>query len=351
MTITLLSPRDRETVSVTTPIQRDFIARRNERQQTDDDPTVIDWLDLYADGRGDHSIPLPYIFAWQSDQSYRTNYILEIATTDDFATPVRRKKTRGCRTSIWNLEAGRTYFWRVRIEGETAPEFFSPTAVFLTEDITPRWISLPGITNVRDCGNWRTAEGRRIRQGLLYRGSEMDRHHAISPVARLAFLEDLRLKTDLDIRGNTEIPPSGYEPPLDSLGIRWLNIPLAPYHSMLIPEQRTYYKTFFEALADPAIYPAYTHCWGGADRTGTACFLLGGLLGMTDDDLILDYELTSLATWGVRKRSLSLFREFLKALDSCAPAATSLAQKSVAYLQSCGISQDTFGKIRAIFLE
>ena len=49
----------------------------------------------------------------------------------------------------------------------------------------------------------------------------------------------------------------------------------------------------FLAFADSKEKPVYFHCWGGADRTGTVGFLLGGLLGMSYTDLIIDYELTS----------------------------------------------------------
>ena len=80
----------------------------------------------------------------------------------------------------------------------------------------------------------------------------------------------------------------------------------------------------FDLLADRSIYPIYTHCWGGADRTGCICFIVEALLGVEMQDLILDYELTSLSVWGVRTRNYS---EFIKFVD---------------YIKSFGSNDDDF---------
>ena len=52
-------------------------------------------------------------------------------------------------------------------------------------------------------------------------------------------------------------------------------------------------KNMFLAFKNANNKHVYFHCWGGADRTGTVGFLLGGLLGMSYTDLIIDFELTS----------------------------------------------------------
>ena len=54
-------------------------------------------------------------------------------------------------------------------------------------------------------------------------------------------------------------------------------------------------KELFELVSRADENPIYCHCWGGCDRTGTFCFLLGALLGMSYTDLIMDYELSSFA--------------------------------------------------------
>jgi hypothetical protein len=60
-------------------------------------------------------------------------------------------------------------------------------------------------------------------------------------------------------------------------------------------EQKERVKNMFLAFGDAENRHCYFHCWGGADRTGTIGFMLGGLLGMSYTDLIIAFELTSFA--------------------------------------------------------
>jgi hypothetical protein len=55
---------------------------------------------------------------------------------------------------------------------------------------------------------------------------------------------------------------------------------------------------------------------GGADRTGTFAYILGALCGMSREDLIFEYEFTSLATWGARSRNYREFAAFLEKFDA-----------------------------------
>jgi protein-tyrosine phosphatase len=52
--------------------------------------------------------------------------------------------------------------------------------------------------------------------------------------------------------------------------------------------------------ADPDNHPMVFHCTAGKDRTGVAAALMLGALGVADDDLLDDYELT--ATYRSRHR-------------------------------------------------
>ena len=70
------------------------------------------------------------------------------------------------------LECGVRYYFRVigtLSNGSTVGAF----GEFTTAD-TPRILSVDGIVNVRDIGGWETSNGKVIKQGVLYRGSELD---------------------------------------------------------------------------------------------------------------------------------------------------------------------------------
>jgi protein-tyrosine phosphatase len=127
-------------------------------------------------------------------------------------------------------------------------------------------------------------------------------------------------------------------------------IPVRAYAEFLEDVHKPVTKAVFDLLADETAYPLYYHCWGGADRTGTIAYLLEALLGVPEDDLILDYELTSLSIWGNRERNSSLFSAFEEQLRTYDEDGTPQS-RAEAYLLSCGVTPETIEKLRNNLLE
>ncbi len=67
-----------------------------------------------------------------------------------------------------NLEIARPYEWKVTVG--TA----SSTGHFTTEDIAPRLVRLPGVPNVRDLGGRVGLDGRRVKQGIVFRSAGLN---------------------------------------------------------------------------------------------------------------------------------------------------------------------------------
>ena len=289
-----------------------------------------DWKHLERMNRDDHTQPPKLVFSWETDWG---ESILEISENEDF-TSSRRIKTKCLQMEVNNFKAACTYYWRVND---------SEVYCFTTEDILPRWIEVGGLTNVRDAGNWKTKYGCPIKQGLLYRGSEMNIHHTITEEGKKVLCEDLQIKTDLDLRGE------GLELPASPMGenVNLVVIPIGPYH-LFMQNYRKECKELFELLCDESNYPIYYHCWGGADRTGTLAFLLGVVLGMSETDLFLDYELTSLAIWGDRSCKSDLFQSFIRELQLY--AGKNISEQACNFLLSCGVTLEQMQKLRHIFL-
>ena len=124
----------------------------------------------------------------------------------------------------------------------------------------------------------------------------------------------LGIKTELDMRGEAigKVDVTCAE----VYGVKRVFIPCVPYGEVFEPENRKSVENFFKTLANPKNYPIYFHCWGGADRTGTFAYILGAFLGMSEKDLILDYEFTSLSVWGTRTRNYIEFKKFLEKFNS-----------------------------------
>ncbi len=286
----------------------------------------IDWRNIKKSSKSDDTFPLSVKFVWEAERIAT----LLVSESEDFSESV---SVRGDKTAeATNLKCGQLYFWKVRCGGEES-EVFS----FKTSDILPRWIKIDGLTNVRDCGGWNTSFGK-IRQGLIYRGSELNSHIKITP-SGLKEMERLGIKSVVDLRGDSELIKNVYNK-------NYVNIPAKAYGDYI--EDYETNRRLFEFLSQEENYPVYIHCRGGADRTGTAVFLLNALLGAEISDLIDDYEATTLSIWEIRSRNTPLFLSLISALDRF--EGTDIRQKYESYLKFCGITEKQIENIRRIML-
>ena len=202
-----------------------------------------------------------------------------------------------------------------------------------------------GISNVRDFGGFETADGKyRVRQGLLYRTSEMDTHVTITEAGKQTFY-DLGIRTDLDIRG---IKDEFRAPALDTDRVKWVNVALAAYGEIYNEEQMKRYRETYDVMVDPESYPVICHCWGGIDRTGCWLYILGAMLGVSKDDLELDYEMSSFSRWNRRSRYSEQFGEFLKGLHAYGD---NVQDAAIGFLRACGVTDEEMDRLREIFLE
>ena len=345
---TLITPREGEVLSQHTPEQRDFKTLR-ERLKTQEER--IDWLHLKQSELADHSIPMMLQFAWESADNCVAKCI-EVSENPQFTGHIMHFEAQPdkAEAQVHSLKAGIQYYWRVVGTDATGESVGSSVASFRTAAEAPRWIFFEGVPNVRDIGGWETKDGRRVRQGLVYRGGEMNSHQTAT-AAGLKFAEqELGIHPDLDIRGSAELAALASGGPALSTKVRWLNIPLAAYADIDTAEQFAAYAKVFRILLDPANYPIYMHCRGGADRTGTLVFLLNAVLGVPDEELLLDYEMTALATWGARSRDNELFQGFLTMLEHFAPGQDFQAQ-AIAYWKAAGITDAELDHFVEVFLE
>ena len=307
----------------------------------------------------DLTSPVPADFVWEVDTAPS---VLQISDRKDFKTLIRQVEGKGrklkdgrvrFRAKIANLEHGRKYFWRVA-DGKK----FSAVRTFTVADEQPRWVSVPKVTNVRDLGGWKTASGKRIRQGMLFRGGQFNPPwtnqpggSAVTETGRKVLLEDLKLHTELDLRGGKD---KGALPGIP----RYELIPFSAYASWGGPqgqgifsvEQRKQVQKIFELLADPAAYPLYFHCQGGGDRTGTMAFLLETMLGVNEADCLNDYELSNLSVSGERSRFSEVWTRFMEKLETVVPGG-SRQEQVCGFLRECGVTDDMQAKIRSLLLE
>lgn len=207
-----------------------------------------------------------------------------------------------------------------------------------------RVLEFENLRNIRDVGGWKTVDGKTVKQGLLYRGCELDgatvKNCQITPVGENIMVDDLKIMTELDLRpklANTR----------DTLGAkvahRYFDLP--SYAGCFTDEGNKKLAEVFAALAEPANYPVYLHCTNGADRTGIVCYLLEALLGMSEADCYRDWELSLLATGSGKYEQMNRFVEALHQVDG-----DTLQAKTENYLLSIGVAQAQIEAIRGILV-
>ena len=343
----LISPIGSAKVSLLQPEQAAFL------QQANGASGEIAWKQLKGNA-ADLTSPRPVTFRWirkgENQADSETAFVVQISETSSFQD-VREQTVFGKQeASVYNLKTGTRYFWRVQYASSTGSPLFSEIAEFQTKRESPRWLRVPGLSNVRDTGGWIGIAGKRIRQGRIFRGSEMDAHMAMTPEGKRILLDELKIKTDLDLRSSHECGnrPNYYSP----LGpeVDWLHVPLSSYSGVFDKSSQARYKQIFDALCDESRYPFYIHCWGGADRTGTLIFMIQAILGVSDADLIADYEATSLAVFGVRSRNSKLFQELREKLNGFGAPEEPLGTKARRFVLSCGVTSEQIEKIRSLLM-
>lgn len=246
--------------------------------------------------------------------------------------------------TVDNLMTGKKYSYTLTasrgIESETYEGSFTTAA-------TNRFIYLPGVKNTRDIGGYDTSSGKKVRQGVLIRGTEID-----GLVENKYFLTDtaaaepFRFQYDCDLREEKLYPYEYHSRLGENVRHRFYGSPM--YAEIFWKESADKLKAIFTDLADQENYPMYLHCTYGADRTGTIVFLLQGLLGVSDEDKNLEYGLTEFNHRGYADGSqLSAVYSGLKSMQG-----DTVNEKIEHFLiDEVGVTEEQIAQIRKIYLE
>ena len=165
--------------------------------------------------------------------------------------------------------------------------------------------------------------------------------------SRAAILAATGIKTEIDLRSTSECYGMTGSP----LGasVNWVNLPSDStgnwYYSS---EGKAFFKSCFPYFLDEANYPIDFHCIAGADRTGCLAYVLGALLGIGEEQLLEDYEMTSLSSSGVRDKTY--FQSQMRNLTNHYSGST-IGDKMAAYAADCGFTGEDIATFRSLVLK
>ena len=272
------------------------------------------------------------------------------------SAPFFSETVSGTSTECYNLEVGCNYTWKV-----TDSQGNSAVGHFFTEDQAPRIIrgrrsnfTYSGgadCSNGRDIGGWATADGKRVKQGKIYRSGQLEYcsfQEGSETYQKMDMLYDvLGIRVDIDLRtvenvnyyadwkaewdtGSDNVCKwSGIGPDVERFTIEWETLGKGPsegnpyvydgkygcqfpsysgfYNSMSIDYKvgdttKTYTQTAaqnkiavwaaFNRIHQAVVVdkePVIFHCSHGKDRTGSLALVIHGLLGVSEANIKRDF--------------------------------------------------------------
>lgn len=289
---------------------------------------------------GEEELSKPRKLSFKADAAH-----IQVSLDPNFETFEEYEASEGSFFEYSNPYADTTYYWRSLPSADDGDaKIYS---IHTTSDC-PRNIDLDGVTNVRDMGGYPSYLGGKIKQGLIYRGGRLTSNSTSRPQACLTnegyrtMTEVLKLKSEIDLRydkpleGETEPENANMS---DSFfpNVRYYPCPIDWHWESLMDDAANAIKDAFTVFGDPNNYPVYFHCSIGTDRTGLIAYLLGALLGMSNNDLYRDYLFSNFGNIGSSRTDWAprhVYYERLQQYDG-----KNLSEKAKSYLLSIGVDK------------
>lgn len=272
--------------------------------------------------------------------------VLELSENEDLSDALKYSlDLANSKMDVYNLKTGTKYYYRITLTLDPAATI-GTIGSFETE-ASPRIMNIEGGYNLRDIGGWKTTDGGVLRQGLLYRGCEIDgaveEKYTITDRGLQQMIGDLGIRFDMDLRSSAEV---GEKPSALGKNVLHKYYGVDMYKGIFPEKQASILREIFSDLADPANYPIYMHCTYGRDRSGTICYLLEALLGVSDEDLLREYELSAFTDSYVNRADFDEFVSVIQAMEG-----NTTKEKVEGFLLSVGVTPEEIASLRAIYLE
>ncbi len=302
--------QDKGTFNLENKAVQDYLtAATGSYSDTDEKTNTI--VSQYVNGSAYSSItrkdcPAPVILTWTN--SATTSTVITIFSDETLSQKVwSQNATRDAKSAdVYNLTPGVKYYYTVSENGTIWEKgYFNTTG-------RRRMIRVSGTqstdraNNCRDLGGMVTKDGsKRIKYGYIFRGSNMDN---TIPSEKDILVNFMKIRMDIDLRvsggwgtqaANREFTANDYPE------VGYLNRGFSGYDDLASDAGLGRVGDIFNMIMDTVLdgKAVYFHCYVGADRTGIIGVMLEGLLGISEKDSSIDYELTSFSTAvGMRPR-------------------------------------------------
>lgn len=356
------TPKDGYEATITSEMQGDTIALLSGE--------ILEFASNYTIGCGlnyapilgtqsiDRFAPKPATISWENTRDGALYYTVRVGLKQDLSD-AESYLVSDTSVDIDYLFAAKHYYYQIYAHYENDEVVKSRVFDFYTADL-PRTVYIENVSNTRDIGGRSVLGGKyRMKQGMVYRGAEVDpsatqRWGAITEEGKRVMLYELGIKTDLDLRNGINLTASPIDPSLN-----YVNVAAPWYAHIYNKEYKEALITEIKTFANPDNYPIYLHCSLGRDRAGTLAYLIAALVGVEEIDLYRDYEMSFFAItgWADAEQSEAQHNTLMNSLNEMTSyiktyKGNTLMDCTESFVKEyLGITQEEVDSIRSILLE
>ena len=131
--------------------------------------------------------------------------------------------------------------------------------------------------------------------------------------------------------------------------VTWFHYSSHAYGGMQSRHGKEPFTKVFKVFLDEKNYPIAFHCIAGQDRTGSVAYILNGLLGVSEEELYLDWEATGFWNPDVHFCHRARFDHLVSGFEKL--PGKNLREKIEGYILSLGFTAADIEKFRSIMLE
>ena len=278
------------------------------------------------------------------------------ALMQEFSAPV---------DGVMQIATGGDWFWNVRVNGKLVYSrmqgngkpattsnyhYFIPVRkgknlmVVVLKGGSKRWMWCCGRRKKQDLARNVDETVKALRNASV--GYEKGKSR-VTPEGRAIFLGQFGVKSDIDLRSDRECWGMTGSP-LDK-SVKWFHISSSAYAGMQTDGGKAQFAKVFKVFLDEKNYPVIFHCIAGQDRTGAVAFILNGLVGVAEEELYLDWEVTGFWNKNAKFCHAQRFDKLIGGFRKL--PGKDLHEQIENYVLSCGFTKDDIAHFRSMMLE
>lgn len=257
--------------------------------------SIVIWYNNFGGSSSNRlDVPRPFSLSWSTAAS--GNKTVQVFNDISMTDMEMQTSVSGSSAEIWNLIPGRRFWYKVLsqdgalLSGGT----FTTTGRRRLIKVSDKY-SENHANNFRDLGGIRTVDGRSLKYGKLFRGTNVDEatqeeKDYITGYLNVGLDVDLRTAGSSRFGDDMDYVNGGYTGKMSEFKVE---------------NEEGQFKKIFAKIVEHLEKgdASFIHCKVGADRTGYVCILLEAALGVSPKECSIDYELTSFSISGLHPRN------------------------------------------------